>query len=67
MTLAMLIRYKRISLGMTQTQLGERCGYRGKAARNAVQHWESGKAPVPLERIRAISETLSIPLDRFIP
>lgn len=68
MTLAELIRIKRISLGMSQRELGERCGYtKGKSARNVVQRWEEGKVLVPLEKIRTVSDLLQIPLDRFIP
>lgn len=68
MTLSELIRFKRNHLGLSQRQLGERCGYaKGKAARNAVQSWEAGKAWVPLEKIRVVSDCLGIPLDRFIP
>ena len=67
-TLGEMIRVKRKILGLSQQELGIRCGYKpGVCARNAVAQWEADKRPVPLYKLRIASEVLQLPLDRLIP
>ena len=67
MTLGEMIRVKRTYLGMSQRDLGERRGYRRTAAKNTVQLWEADKRPVPLNKLRIVSDVLQLPLERLIP
>lgn len=67
MTTSEIIRERRKALGLTQLKLGELCGYTGRNAELMVQHWEHGRAAVPLERLRALSKALQIPLDALVP
>lgn len=62
-----LIRQRRTDLGMTQIQLGEMCGYKGKAAETTVQHWEHGRRDIPIDVVRALAEALKLSLDDLIP
>ncbi len=52
---------------LTQKQLGEMCGYSGRAAEVTVQEWEHDRRPVPLEKIRPLATALGIPIDSLIP
>ena len=55
-----LIRAARITLGLTQQQLGERIGYTGRTAELTVQAIESGRRKVPRDKVKALAELLSI-------
>ena len=61
------IKAARIRAGMTQQELGEHLGYEGASAPVAVRQWESGRRPVPLEKIRALAAALNLTLDDLIP
>lgn len=67
MTIPEVIRTNRMALKLTQRQLGEACGYEGRSAEVMVQHWEKGRSPVPLDKIRILATTLQIPIDSLIP
>ena len=61
------IRAARMNAGMTQQELGEKLGYEGLTAQVSVRRWESGRRPVPLEKIRALAAALNLTLDDLIP
>lgn len=61
------IKATRQAKGLTQQQLGEMLGYTGESARVALQQWESGRRPVPLEKIRPLAAALNLTLDDLIP
>ena len=63
MTQGELIRIRRTILRLSQQELGELCGYEGHGAQTAVQYWESGKRPVPADRLRRLAKALQVPLD----
>ncbi len=67
MTIPEVIRTNRMALKLTQQQLGEACGYEGRTAEAVVQHWEKGRSPVPLDKIRILAATLRVPIDSLIP
>ena len=55
-----LIRSARITLGLTQQQLGERMGYTGRTAELTVQAIESGRRKVPRDKVKALSDLLRL-------
>ena len=61
------IRAARMRAGMTQQELGEKLGYEGETAQVSVRRWETGKAPVPIVKIRALAAALNLTLDDLIP
>ncbi len=67
MNTAETIKERRKALNLTQQALGELCGYEGRNAELMVQHWEHGRAPVPLEKLRPLAKALQIPLETLIP
>lgn len=62
-----IIKAARLRAGMTQQELGEHLGYTGASAPVAVRQWESGRRPVPIEKIRALAAALNLTLDDLIP
>ena len=54
------IKAARIRAGMTQQELGEHMGYTAESAGPVVRAWESGRRPVPLEKIRALAAALNL-------
>ena len=66
MTIPEKIKTARLMVGLTQQQLGERCGYE-KNAQSTVGRWESGTRPVPTEKLRIVAKTLNLTLDDLIP
>lgn len=62
-----LIRTRRTSLGLTQKQVGEACGYQGDLAQVQLAKWESGTRPVPLDKIRGLAKILQMQIDELIP
>ena len=61
------IRAVRMRAGMTQQELGEKLGYEGETAQVSVRRWETGKAPIPIVKIRALAAALNLTLDDLIP
>ena len=55
-----LIRSARLTLGLTQQQLGEQLGYTGRNAELMIQSIESGRRPVPRDKVKALAELLSL-------
>ena len=55
-----LIRAARITLGLTQQQLGERIGYAGRTAELTIQAIESGRRKAPRDKVQKLAELLSI-------
>ena len=67
MTIPEKIKKVRQEAGMTQKQVGLACGYEEKSAERTARHWESGTTPVPIEKLRPLSQVLNIPLDQLLP
>ena len=61
------IRNSRTEKRLTQQKLGEKCGYEGRNAELMIQHWEKGRAPIPLDKIRILAEAVGLTLDDLIP
>lgn len=61
------VKAARTRCGYTQKELGEKMGYEGRSAEVAVQQWESGRRPVPLEKIRPLAAALNITVDDLVP
>ena len=55
-----LIRATRITLGLTQQQLGERIGYAGRTAELTIQGIESGRRKAPRDKVKMLSELLNL-------
>ena len=53
--------------GMTQQEVGEALGYTGGYARVSVARWEAGTTPVPMDKIRPLSELLHIEVVSLLP
>lgn len=67
MTIPEKIKKARQEAGMTQKQVGLACGYDEKSAESFARQWERGTRPVPIDKLRALSQVLNIPLDQLIP
>ena len=61
------IKAARIRAVMTQQELGEKMGYNPESAGPVVRAWESGRRPVPLEKIRALAAALNLTVDDLVP
>lgn len=61
------LKRARIRRQLTQRQLGELLGYKGRSAENVVQNWEYGKQPIPVRHWTKMSKIFSIPLESFFP
>ena len=57
---AALIRSARITLGLTQQQLGEQLGYTGRNAELMIQSIESGRRKVPRDKVQKLAELLNL-------
>ena len=55
-----LVRATRITLGLTQQQLGEQLGYTGRTAELTVQAIESGRRKAPRDKVKALSNLLNL-------
>ena len=55
-----LIRSARLAIGMTQQQLGEQLGYTGRTAELTIQAIESGRRKAPRDKVKALSDLLSL-------
>lgn len=62
-----IIKAARLRCGYTQKELGEKLEYEGRSAEVAVQQWEYGRRPVPLEKIRPLAAALNLTVDDLIP
>lgn len=62
-----IIRDARRRADITQQELGEKLGYTGESAQVSVRRWETGKAPIPLAKIRPLAKALNLTLDDLIP
>lgn len=62
-----IIKAARLRVGYTQQELGEHMGYSAESAGPLVRQWESGRRPVPLEKIRALAEALNLTVDDLVP
>ena len=67
MSIGELVYEKRRLKGYTQTKLGELCGYKGLSAKVTVQNWEHGRALIPIDKVRKVSEVLGIPIQHLVP
>lgn len=67
MTIPEKIKQARKEAGLTQKQVGEALGYTGGTAESTVRRWELDIRPVPLDKLRTLSQVLNIPLDQLIP
>lgn len=61
------VKMLRIRKCITQRQLGEMLGYKGKAAETVVQKWEYGERPIPTKHWKALCKIFGIKLDEFLP
>jgi len=61
------IQAARSQHAMTQQELGEALGYTGDSARVVVAQWEAGTRPVPMDKIRPLSELLHIEVVSLLP
>ena len=55
-----LVRSARITLGLTQRQLGEQIGYTGRTAELTVQAIESGRRKAPRDKVKALANLLNL-------
>lgn len=57
------IKYNRIRLGLTQTQLGERLGVK----KNAVSKWECGRVDdIPTSKLKTMASLFEVPVSYLI-
>lgn len=66
-TLGQKIRTWRKAAGLSQMELGLKCGFDGRSAECSVQHWEHDRREPPLRSLRPLAEALGITLDELIP
>ena len=63
MTIGDKIRIQRKSLGLTQTELGERLGVKT----NAVSKWECGRVEdIPMSKVKAMALLFNVPISYLI-
>lgn len=62
-----IIKAARLRCGYTQKELADKLGFTSTAADSIVRQWESGKRPVPLDKIRPLAAALNLTLDDLIP
>ena len=62
-----IIREARKAQKLTQKQLGLKMGYPESSAERTIQHWESGRHPVPIEQLKPLSRILKITVDQMLP
>lgn len=60
MTAADEAKTARLTLGLTQQQLGEQLGYTGRTAELTIQSIESGRRKVPRDKVKALAELLRL-------
>lgn len=57
----------RINKCITQRELAEMLGYKGRGGENTVQKWEYGIRPVPTKHWRALAKILGVKIEDFLP
>ena len=57
----------RINKCITQRELAEMLGYKGRGGENTVQKWEYGVRPIPIKHWRKLAKILDVKLEEFIP
>ena len=62
-----VIRVARIKKGMTQIELSEKLGYGANTMGSIIRGIESGRRLPPLDKIRALSQILDVPIDDLVP
>lgn len=63
-----IIKAARIRAGLTQKELGLKCGYSEESdVSRLVRQWETGTRPVPDDRKRALITALDLTFDDIIP
>ena len=62
-----IIKAARLRCGYTQQELGEKMGYEGQSAPVAVRQWESGRRPVPIDKIRPLAAAMNLTVDDLVP
>lgn len=62
-----IIKSSRIQHGYTQKDLADKLGFTNATADSIIRQWESGKRPVPLDKIRPLAAALNLTLDDLIP
>ena len=60
MTTAEEVKTARITLGLTQQQLGERIGYTGRTAELTIQAIESGRRKAPRGKLQKLATLLNL-------
>lgn len=64
MTTAEEVKTARLTLGLTQQQLGKQLGYTGRNAELMIQSIESGRRKIPRDKVKALADLLNLdPLD----
>lgn len=61
------IRASREAAGYTQREVGELCGYSGPQMQVLVAQWESGRRPVPMNKIKRLAQVLRIAPEKLLP
>jgi len=61
------IKKARKAAKLTQMQLGEKLGYKGRVAEVLIQNWEHDRRDPSVEMLRPLCEALNITLDELIP
>ena len=66
MTLGEKIKEARKVAGLTQKQLGEKCGLEGRSGEVTVQHWEHDRREPSLSELRPLANALKVSIDYLI-
>ena len=61
------VRLLRRQAGLSQSQLGRLCGFKGRCAWSTVQHWEHGRREPQLKTLRSLANALGVTIDQLIP
>lgn len=62
-----IIKAARIRCGYTQKELAEKLGYTSGSGDATLRTWESGKRPIPMEKIRPLAAALNLTVDDLVP
>lgn len=63
-----IIKAARIRCGYTQQELGLKVGYTEQNdIGGIIRQWETGRRPVPIDKIRPLAAALGLTLDDLIP
>ena len=61
------IRKARKAAKLSQRELGEKLGYKGRTAEVLIQNWEHDRRDPPVELLRPLANALKITLDELVP